>query len=158
MHQGYVANTFCWHTTLARMPIQRTMGLDIPWSPSYLPKFGNRYLPALSCGLIIFIYLFIYSLFIFIYLIYYSFIYFIFIYYLFIHLFIYSFVYLFLRGGVIWLVLPYIASLSTEWWGFLHFVYIFLMLPRSWASYQIRKIEGCACAGNAGNIFPATAV
>ena len=23
-----------------------------------------------------------------------------------------------------------------------------------WASYQIRKIAGCACAGNAGNIFP----
>ena len=25
---------------------------------------------------------------------------------------------------------------------------------RSWASYQIRKIAGCACAGNAGNISP----
>ena len=24
----------------------------------------------------------------------------------------------------------------------------------SWASYQIRNIVGCACAGNAGNIFP----
>ena len=24
----------------------------------------------------------------------------------------------------------------------------------AWASYQIRKIAGCACAGNAGNIFP----
>ena len=23
-----------------------------------------------------------------------------------------------------------------------------------WASYQIRKITGCACAGNAGNVFP----
>ena len=23
-----------------------------------------------------------------------------------------------------------------------------------WASYQIRKIPGCACAGNAGNVFP----
>ena len=23
-----------------------------------------------------------------------------------------------------------------------------------WASYQIRKIAGCACAGNAGNVFP----
>ena len=23
-----------------------------------------------------------------------------------------------------------------------------------WASYQIRKIAGCACAGNAGNLFP----
>ena len=25
-----------------------------------------------------------------------------------------------------------------------------------WASYQIRKIAGCACAGDAGNVFPAT--
>ena len=25
-----------------------------------------------------------------------------------------------------------------------------------WTSYQIRKIAGCACAGNAGNVFPAT--
>ena len=24
----------------------------------------------------------------------------------------------------------------------------------SWASYQIRKLAGCACAGNAGNVFP----
>ena len=24
----------------------------------------------------------------------------------------------------------------------------------SWASFQIRKIAGCACAGNAGNVFP----
>ena len=28
--------------------------------------------------------------------------------------------------------------------------------PPIMASYQIRKIAGCACAGNAGNIFPAT--
>ena len=27
-------------------------------------------------------------------------------------------------------------------------------MVRSWASYQIRKIAGCACAGNAGNVFP----
>ena len=26
-----------------------------------------------------------------------------------------------------------------------------------WASYQIHKIAGCACAGNTGNVFPATA-
>ena len=26
----------------------------------------------------------------------------------------------------------------------------------AWASYQIRNIAGCACAGNAGNVFPAT--
>ena len=27
---------------------------------------------------------------------------------------------------------------------------------RAWASYQIRKIAGCACTGNAGNVFPTT--
>ena len=27
-------------------------------------------------------------------------------------------------------------------------------LRPTWASYQIRKIAGCACAGNAGNVFP----
>ena len=27
---------------------------------------------------------------------------------------------------------------------------------KPWASYQIRKIAGCACTGNAGNVFPAT--
>ena len=26
----------------------------------------------------------------------------------------------------------------------------------AWASYQIRQIAGCTCAGNAGNVFPAT--
>ena len=26
----------------------------------------------------------------------------------------------------------------------------------SWASYEICKIAGCACTGNAGNVFPAT--
>ena len=28
--------------------------------------------------------------------------------------------------------------------------------PQPWASYQIHEIAGCACAGNAGNVFPAT--
>ena len=28
------------------------------------------------------------------------------------------------------------------------------MHTHTWASYQIRKIAGCACAGNAGNVFP----
>ena len=35
-----------------------------------------------------------------------------------------------------------------------HHVFQLDMAP--WASYQIRKIAGCACAGNAGNVFPAT--
>ena len=29
-----------------------------------------------------------------------------------------------------------------------------IRLVQSWASYQIRKIAGCACAGNSGNVFP----
>ena len=40
----------------------------------------------------------------------------------------------------------------------LHVVYFpySRLLPglREWASYQIRKIAGCASAGNAGNVFP----
>ena len=28
--------------------------------------------------------------------------------------------------------------------------------PSQWASYQIHTIVGCACAGNSGNVFPAT--
>ena len=32
--------------------------------------------------------------------------------------------------------------------------YSFIMVNIAWASYQIRKIAGCACAGNAGNVSP----
>ena len=32
-----------------------------------------------------------------------------------------------------------------------------LIITLTWASCQIRKITCCACAGNAGNVFPATA-
>ena len=28
------------------------------------------------------------------------------------------------------------------------------VITHPWASYQIRKISGCACAGNASNVFP----
>ena len=41
-----------------------------------------------------------------------------------------------------------------------YFAYQFicvLVLQCPWACCQIRKIAGCACAGNAGNVFPATA-
>ena len=31
---------------------------------------------------------------------------------------------------------------------------IHTIMTGPWASYQIRKIAGCACAGNAGNVFP----
>ena len=34
---------------------------------------------------------------------------------------------------------------------------IFWFRGPSWTSWQIRKIAGCACAGNCGNVFPATA-
>ena len=34
---------------------------------------------------------------------------------------------------------------NCKYWGFMR---------AAWASYQIRKIAGCACAGNAGNVFP----
>ena len=30
------------------------------------------------------------------------------------------------------------------------------VITHAWASYQTRKIAGCACAGNAGNVYPAT--
>ena len=36
--------------------------------------------------------------------------------------------------------------------GFAHCCICPLLIQ--WASYQIRKIAGCACAGNAGNVFP----
>ena len=32
----------------------------------------------------------------------------------------------------------------------------FLQSDIGWAPYQIGKIASCACAGNAGNVFPAT--
>ena len=35
-----------------------------------------------------------------------------------------------------------------------HVSHIIIMGTLEWASYQIRKIAGCACAGNAGNVFP----
>ena len=40
----------------------------------------------------------------------------------------------------------------TESRGYPNFVR--LKLAESWASYQIHKIACCACAGNAGNVFP----
>ena len=43
----------------------------------------------------------------------------------------------------------YHASPSYGWKHWLKVCY-------SWASYKIRKILGCTCAGNASNVFPAT--
>ena len=49
-------------------------------------------------------------------------------------------------------------------WGPSEILMVFAFLIRhyyssllvSWTPCQIRKIAGCACAGNAGNVFPAT--
>ena len=35
-----------------------------------------------------------------------------------------------------------------------HHIKRWMFEANPWASYQIRKIAGCACAGNAGNVFP----
>ena len=37
---------------------------------------------------------------------------------------------------------------QVKWW------WTWVLTIVVWASYQIRKIAGCACAGNAGNVFP----
>ena len=42
-------------------------------------------------------------------------------------------------------------QLSVDWW---HISLRLHEAPSPWASYQIRKIAGCACARSAGNIFP----
>ena len=52
-----------------------------------------------------------------------------------------------------------LTSLNIGYLDFHHLAFeipfcFVLLLP--WASYQIRKIAGCTCAGNAGNVFPAT--
>ena len=43
---------------------------------------------------------------------------------------------------------------NVSWLLFLHELFIRSFILHSWASYQIRQIAGCACAGNAGNVFP----
>ena len=51
---------------------------------------------------------------------------------------------------------------TLHWVCFMTVIYIYRMrftctvqnICEPWASYQIRKIAGCACAGNAGNVFP----
>ena len=46
-----------------------------------------------------------------------------------------------------------IFTVSTWMNNYLH-VKLRNVITHPWASYQIRKIAGCACAGNAGNVFP----
>ena len=49
---------------------------------------------------------------------------------------------------------------NQDWvWGMdkgIHFIKLCCVVIHPWASCQIRKFAGCACAGNAGNGFPAT--
>ena len=48
--------------------------------------------------------------------------------------------------------------MQSTWLGYSHILnsssWKACMTFHTWASYQIRKIAGCACAGNAGNVFP----
>ena len=46
-----------------------------------------------------------------------------------------------------------LSAITTSLLKALHWSLVFM----PWASYQIRKIAGCANAGNAGNVFPVTA-
>ena len=63
------------------------------------------------------------------------------------------------------LCVPNIVTTYSPWQGYgcvLHLLQPFTERYSetciiAWASYQIRKIAGCACAGNAGNVFPGTA-
>ena len=72
--------------------------------------------------------------------------------------------------GLLWLCLGYANCPRRLRWGFYweklvkvtslahsaSVVTLGVSTSNQWASYQIRKIAGCACAGNAGNVFPAT--
>ena len=41
-----------------------------------------------------------------------------------------------------------------QWYALCGLLYSYPITSLEWASYQIRKIAGCACAGNAGSVFP----
>ena len=61
-----------------------------------------------------------------------------------------------LKAWAIHLIIRQVLSmLTSNHWKFeQHIILLFILHRRPWASYQIRKIAGCACAGNAGNVFP----
>ena len=44
--------------------------------------------------------------------------------------------------------------LLSLWWQCLCHTWDIQAIASQWASCQIRKIVGCACTGNAGNVFP----
>ena len=52
--------------------------------------------------------------------------------------------------------LQWFAQIRT-WISCCNYSFAFDAITRPWASYHIRIIAGCACAGNARNVFPATA-
>ena len=62
-----------------------------------------------------------------------------------------------MQSGLWLLCLPehfcYIYFVQTKQGFYWHITYMKMAIWQ-WASYQIRKIAGCACAGNAGNVFP----
>ena len=52
-----------------------------------------------------------------------------------------------------WPNTSYSLFITGALWCLLFYRHLYrISIP--WASYQIRKIAGCACAGNAGNVFP----
>ena len=61
-------------------------------------------------------------------------------------------------SGSFIVVVSCIDAVPSELWKGSHcWILIFVFKKASspsWASYQIRKIAGCACVGNAGNVFP----
>ena len=53
-----------------------------------------------------------------------------------------------------WCSLSWVSWLSNKAWvSMMWWTAVSILSISSWASYQIRKIAGCACTGNAGNVF-----
>ena len=50
------------------------------------------------------------------------------------------------------------GSGNAYFWDWMNSSLVQVIAWCSWASCQICKIAGCACAGNAGNVFPATTI
>ena len=65
--------------------------------------------------------------------------------------------------GFVWSIYPHSSGfihwhwgnhVIVGWCGIITIVIVALCEIMPWASYQIGKIAGCACAGNAGNVSP----
>ena len=102
---------------------------------------------------------------------------FIYLFYLILFYFFLLLFFFFLGGGgfrcgeyrrISMIIKHYVSSTPGSFFSYVCFCYYFARRIRGvscderniiliqWASYQIPKIVGCACAGNAGNVFPAT--